>query len=146
MSCNGRPFGDLESYALDWLKLPPRRLELCAALKDFQGLYDLAPTSPANIANIGGGVIPRLCPFAELVSDMKGTLKDILKHTRRNLKVVMPVISPYLGDPHKVHCKSPQFNITIAPVCILFHNSSHVVRGKMIWDRGFKWHWREMLP
>ena len=97
MSCNGRPFGDLESYALDWLKLPPRRLELCAALKDFQGLYDLAPTNPANIANIGGGVIPRLCPLAELVSDMKGTLKDILKHTRRNLKVVMPVISPYLG-------------------------------------------------
>ena len=35
--------------------------------------------------------------MAELVSDMKGTLKDILKHTRRNLKVVMPVISPYLG-------------------------------------------------
>ena len=97
MSCNERPFGDLESYALDWLKLPPRRLELCAALKDFQGLYDLAPTNPANIANIGGGVIPRLCPLAELVSDMKGTLKDILKHTRRNLKVVMPVISPYLG-------------------------------------------------
>ncbi len=60
-------------------------------------MYDLAPTNPANIANIGGGAIPRLCPLAGLVSDMEGTLKDILKHTRRNLKLLMPVISPYLG-------------------------------------------------
>ena len=111
--------GALERHVLSWVTTSPRRLELCAAIKDFQGIVDAAPQNPANLAHIGQGRLRRLLPLANIVTSLKGMLvQKLLPHMRAAVRKVIPVVSPFLGGisdaPAAKHSKHECFSLKVA--------------------------------
>ncbi|CAE7834833.1 unnamed protein product [Symbiodinium sp. CCMP2592] len=89
---------ELSAVATAWLAKNPKQLELNAALKDFQGLYELAPQNPGNLATDGRKRFARLQPLASFVASLKGFLHDSLIPTAKScVRKVSRVVSPYFG-------------------------------------------------
>ena len=89
----------LGALVTQWLQGNPGKLELAAALKDFVGVLEAAPTNPASLPCTATGRVPRLERLARLVAAAKGELRNsILPELRRHIRGLLPSVqSPYFG-------------------------------------------------